>query len=493
MLIDDDNCLFFRKFSLNQPAINECRQVIKHVLLKISVSSNELDNVTLVTYEYLTNLLRHANGDGSSISIQLLQNASGTYRFEINDRLVAYNPLKQKLNVDFANDELKFGGMGISLLQHHFPDASYRSDADTNVLTLPLQGPSKRKRILCIDDDKSQLALLQAYLSSQYEVYSAEDLTSGMELIYDTTPDILILDYELKECTAVDVLHKLNQTQLKSNMSIIILTGTTQSNIEHVTSRLGIDRFLTKPVSKQQLDLAIEQLIYRSIIKGNQTKLEEQQVKQVLNTHHNCNVSFFGSINREHSGDFVYTHSNESNVIIVLADVVGHGENVSLQANELKGYVSGYLAASNNVASLLPSLNKRFCDDQFSNKHFLTMLIVVITKNSVGVASAGHPLPISIQKNAITELGQTSAMLGLDENQQYPFMFFTRGQNQKLLLYTDGWFDNRLSALSATHCVKNYIKAMGTLRETDFSHALWQFSLPKASKEFDDASLVVIT
>jgi sigma-B regulation protein RsbU (phosphoserine phosphatase) len=493
MHIDGDNCLFFRRFSLSQPAINECRLVIKHVLLKISVSSDELDNTTLVVYEYLTNLLRHASGEGSQISIQLLQSGSGAYRLELTDKLTPFNPVKQYTDADFANDDLKLGGMGVSILQHHFPEAIYKSEGGLNTLILPLQGPSKRKRILCIDDDRNQLALLQAYLSSQYDVFCAEDLETGMEILYDTIPDILILDYELKECTAIAVLEKLNQTQLKCNMSIIILTGTTESNVESATSRLGIDRFLTKPVSKQQLDIAIEQLLYRSIVKGNQAKLIHYEEKQLLNIYTKCNVSFFGSINREHSGDFVYTISNEKKVVIVLSDVVGHGENASFQAAELKGFVSGYLQNPDNVTSLLPTLNQRFCDEQYSNKHFLTMLIVVITKDSVGVASAGHPLPIAIQQQSITELGQTGVMLGLDASQHYPFIYSSRPANQKLLLYTDGWFDNRYSALPATLCVKNYIQAMGNLAETDFSHALWQFSLPKASKEFDDASLVVIT
>lgn len=492
MLIDSDHCLFLRQFSLNQPAINEIRQIVRHVLLKIAVSSDELDNVTLVTYEYLTNLLRHAKGEDSQISIQLIQNKKGSYRIEVSDKLVAFNPLEKQL-MDFATEELKFGGMGISLLQHHFPHASYSSVNNINTLRLPLLGPSKRKRILCIDDDKSQLALLQAYLSKQYDVYCAETLKQGMDIVYDVVPDVLILDYELKECTAIDVLEKLNQTHLKCNMSIIILTGTTLENVEQQTSRLGIDRFLTKPVGKDALDLAVEQLIYRSILKGNATKLSQHENKQLRNSDIECDVSFFGSIVSQQSGDFVVAVSNETEVVIVLADVVGHGEHASLPSAELKGFVSGYLTHSNSIETLLPTLNQRFCNNEFDSKHYLTVLVVVISSDRIGIASAGHPLPILIEGENVTEIGQTDTMFGLDNDQEYRFHFYPKNSNQTLLLYTDGWFDNRFSALPATHCVKNYIQAMGNLAKTDFSQALWQLSLPKASKEFDDASLVVIT
>lgn len=493
MLTDNDNCLFLRFFSLNQPAINEVRQIVRHVLLKIAVSSDELDNVTLATYEYLTNLLRHAKGEDSQISIQLIQDNKGSYRLEISDKLVSFNPLEQRPILDFATEDLKFGGMGISLLQHHFPNASYTTSENINTFQIPLQGPSKRKRVLCIDDDKSQLALLQAYLSKQYDVYCAENLKQGMEIVYDVVPDILILDFELKECTAIDVLEKLNQTHLKCNMSIIILTGTTLKNVEQQTSRLGIDRFLTKPVGKEALDLAIEQLLYRSIVKGNATKLTEKENKQIYNQHVNSNVSFFGSIVTQHSGDFVFTISNEKHIVIVLADVVGHGENASLQSAELKGFVSGFLTHENSIEMLLPTLNQRFCNNEFDSKHYLTALVVVITNESFGIACAGHPLPILIEDDRVIELGQTDTMFGLDCTQEYGFRFYPRKDHQKLLLYTDGWFDNRYSALPATLCVKNYIQSMGKLAKTDFCQTLWQLSLPKASKEFDDASLVVIT
>ncbi|CCQ12010.1 hypothetical protein PALB_29110 [Pseudoalteromonas luteoviolacea B = ATCC 29581] len=493
MLTNNGNShsLFFRRFSLNQPNISECRLIIKHILLKISASASELDGTTLVVVEYLTNLLRHGDGEDSQIGLSLVQNERAEYCLSISDRLSPYNPLEHIPSINFETGELQEGGMGIALLNHYFPNAKYETLKGENTLLLPLKGPSKKKRIVYIDDDPRQLNLVKAYLEKDYDIYIEKDLKSGLQVIYDVQPEVLLLDYELQECTAVEVLEKLNQTSLKCNMAVIILTGTALENAETLTNRLGIDGYLTKPITKSQLNIALERVLYRSIFNNSATN-QSTNNDVIYNKNADCKVECFGSVNHRRSGDFSVIVPWQDSLIVVIGDVVGHGDRVANFAAELKGFVSGFLSCTQQPLDLFFELNRAFVEESLSNSHYATLLMVTIQKHQLKIASAGHPLPILIDDLNANEIGSTDMMFGVSAKSQYTFVNIERKSNTRVLLYTDGWFDNRFSGLTAEHCIKEYLKELRAFPNMHFSQALWKVSTPKASQEFDDASLITI-
>ena len=106
--------LFERRFELLWPTLTEIRQVLKHVLGALSVTRDEADAAGLVATEYLTNLIRHNEGDEQLIMLRINQINHDTYQLTFIDELKPYNLFKQNNSSwTLASDELVEGGMGI--------------------------------------------------------------------------------------------------------------------------------------------------------------------------------------------------------------------------------------------------------------------------------------------------------------------------------------------------------------------------------------------
>ena len=87
--------LFERRFELLWPTLTEIRQVLKHVLGALSVTRDEADAAGLVATEYLTNLIRHNEGDEQLIMLRINQINHDTYQLTFIDELKPYNLFKQ--------------------------------------------------------------------------------------------------------------------------------------------------------------------------------------------------------------------------------------------------------------------------------------------------------------------------------------------------------------------------------------------------------------
>jgi DNA-binding response OmpR family regulator len=110
----------------------------------------------------------------------------------------------------------------------------------------------EEKRILVVDDDESLLGSLLAILQS--EGYLVDTASTGQEAISKartTSYDLMIVDVELPDMEGTDLLQRL---PVRSPETIkIILTG--HPNMDKVVTALfrGIDAYVLKPVSPQEL------------------------------------------------------------------------------------------------------------------------------------------------------------------------------------------------------------------------------------------------
>lgn len=122
------------------------------------------------------------------------------------------------------------------------------------------------KRILVVDDEKPVREAWARTLEIEgYDVRTAADGKSAVELCEETDFDLVILDFIMPRGTGVEVLARLRE-RLPSIRSIIVsgkLDRTTSD--ADITDRLReeveADRFLHKPLSNEQLLQEIEVLL----------------------------------------------------------------------------------------------------------------------------------------------------------------------------------------------------------------------------------------
>jgi two-component system response regulator ResD len=113
------------------------------------------------------------------------------------------------------------------------------------------------KTILIIDDDDMVRSLMRFYLErGNYKVVLAADGRTGIELYQKYNPDLVILDIAMPSMSGFEVATSIRAIQREENRRhtpIILLTAYARSFFMSAGSTSGIDSYMTKPISPEQL------------------------------------------------------------------------------------------------------------------------------------------------------------------------------------------------------------------------------------------------
>jgi len=115
----------------------------------------------------------------------------------------------------------------------------------------PFNGISKNASILVVDDDDSIRSLLDQELSDAgYLIEQARNGKEALEAVRKNKPDLIILDVMMPEMNGFDAAAILKNDPQTMDIPIIILS-IVQDKIRGY--RIGVDRYLTKPIDTTQL------------------------------------------------------------------------------------------------------------------------------------------------------------------------------------------------------------------------------------------------
>jgi signal transduction histidine kinase/DNA-binding response OmpR family regulator len=115
------------------------------------------------------------------------------------------------------------------------------------------------KSILVVDDDSNIRSLLQQELTEAgYVVRLAEDGRKALALIREETPGLVILDVMMPEMNGFDVAAVLKNDPATMDIPIIILSIVEDKERGF---RLGVDRYLTKPIDTASLFREVDTLL----------------------------------------------------------------------------------------------------------------------------------------------------------------------------------------------------------------------------------------
>lgn len=120
---------------------------------------------------------------------------------------------------------------------------------------------SARSRILMVDDEPPLVQLLTGYLRREgYEVLSAGDGPTGLELARTAVPDVIILDVMLPGLDGVEVCRRLRQF---SDAYVLMLTARTEEMDRIVGLTVGADDYVSKPFSPREVVARVKALLRR--------------------------------------------------------------------------------------------------------------------------------------------------------------------------------------------------------------------------------------
>ena len=105
-------------------------------------------------------------------------------------------------------------------------------------------------KILVVDDIGTNVDILARTLGSEYQVSVAMDGESALEVINNSSPDLILLDVMMPGMDGYEVCRRLKSQEKTRYIPVIFLTGLSQMESEAKGLQLGAVDFITKPFNR---------------------------------------------------------------------------------------------------------------------------------------------------------------------------------------------------------------------------------------------------
>lgn len=107
-------------------------------------------------------------------------------------------------------------------------------------------------KVLAVDDDEGMKALYGAlFAEAGYEVRTASDAASAMDVYYEFKPDIMVLDADIPEGGG-ERMFAITRSILSVDVPVIFVTGLPE-RVSHFALLHTHVRVFAKPVDQQEL------------------------------------------------------------------------------------------------------------------------------------------------------------------------------------------------------------------------------------------------
>ena len=120
--------------------------------------------------------------------------------------------------------------------------------------------PAAVRKVLLVEDDAAVRFGLREFLEAhEFRVTEGEDCSTAEVQFRRASPHIVLLDHQLPDGTALDVLPRL--LRLDAQVPVVIMTGHGSIDLAVRALKEGAEHFLTKPVAMEALLVVLERAI----------------------------------------------------------------------------------------------------------------------------------------------------------------------------------------------------------------------------------------
>ena len=138
-------------------------------------------------------------------------------------------------------------------------------------LTLPeiksiLEGTSKIKKVLIVDDEIEVVDLLSTLLKDEFPGWQLKFATNGFtagRMIGEFCPDLVILDLMLPGVDGFQVCRQIRSDPLFSGVRILAVTGYDSPEMRSKIMGCGADDYLAKPMDHKEFLKRVRTLLER--------------------------------------------------------------------------------------------------------------------------------------------------------------------------------------------------------------------------------------
>jgi CheY-like chemotaxis protein len=121
---------------------------------------------------------------------------------------------------------------------------------------------TQTRSVLVVDDEMETAEMLVEMMRLiGYDVFKSCGGRQAIQMIAREKPDVVLLDVMMPDISGLDVLHYMRSDPRLKKIPVIILSAKCMPSDIHSGLDAGADRYLTKPVSCEDLRDAVDEVL----------------------------------------------------------------------------------------------------------------------------------------------------------------------------------------------------------------------------------------
>ena len=496
------------------------RKEVSDFLQLKHISKEHIGNLLFCLTEILTNLVKHPVRKADHIEIKI--NISKTQaNLEVLDNSTPFANFNAKCEIALsmlhaAITKAECGyGLGciltlckkpVYLPMNSRPDSLNHFRIFQNICSTEstaINSEQRKKKIFLVDDDPISLKIHERMLSDIYEIISFENAMDALAAFAHHKPDLIISDLVMPDMDGTALRKALADAEGGDTMPFIFLSGHSDHENSPYISHLGVDDFLCKPVSSERLHTVLTRLLHRSKqVRDSVNGQFHHDIKELLKPSLPENYGAWKFITRYSvadagGGDFILHQQTPENLVVALADVMGHGRQAKFFSCVYAGYLHGLFRMHTKTKDpcFLQYLSRHMDGDLLLENMIMTcQCLKFFPEGALKIASAGHPRPIHLQGDRAKMVDVTGPLLSLSEDHLYDIKSIRPKRGDKFLFMTDGFLETFDRHGLAAQKLLKLVQDAPSSSAPELADYLWQEFLQKQKKQplhIDDATIII--
>ena len=109
-----------------------------------------------------------------------------------------------------------------------------------------------KQKVAVIEDNEINMKLVKTLLNlADFEVVAAEDAETGIDMIREHQPDLILMDIQLPGMDGLEFFRMIDALQQHTLKILISAYGDVE--LQHESRKIGLDAFMPKPFSVKEL------------------------------------------------------------------------------------------------------------------------------------------------------------------------------------------------------------------------------------------------
>src|SRR3954468_11481978 len=134
--------------------------------------------------------------------------------------------------------------------------------------------------VVIIDDEMGPRESLRMLLKPNYQVHTAENVETGLQLVREIHPDVVISDIRMPGTSGIDGLRKIRE--IDPHVAEIMLTGSGAPETAKEALRLGANDYISKPFDAREMRETIGRNVERTRVQRTGATASEE-IKELNN------------------------------------------------------------------------------------------------------------------------------------------------------------------------------------------------------------------